>query len=78
MARGERWGPVCPECTVGKHGACDTGAWDFTDDHPTYCRCWADHHGRPEPDPGERELTDDQIAARENAYEQRDLGMRGP
>jgi hypothetical protein len=35
---------ICPECRVGKHGNCDTGAWDFDTDMPTRCDCWANNH----------------------------------
>lgn len=30
---------VCPECQQGKHGNCDTTAWDHITDTPTACSC---------------------------------------
>lgn len=35
---------ICPECTQGKHGNCDGGAWDLDTDQPTACDCAASDH----------------------------------
>lgn len=37
-------GPVCPECRAGKHGNCDSQAWDEWTDMPTSCLCWTRGH----------------------------------
>ena len=34
----------CPECHVGKHGNCDTTAWDYTLDTPCPCPCFVNGH----------------------------------
>lgn len=36
---------ICPECAAGKHGNCDTTAWDDEADLPVPCPCWAESHG---------------------------------
>jgi len=30
---------LSPDCTVGKHGACSGGSWDFAHDRPGPCPC---------------------------------------
>ena len=34
----------CPECWAGKHGNCDSTAWNNTTDMPCACPCWAREH----------------------------------
>ena len=34
----------CPECEVGKHGNCDSFAWDEDEDREVACSCWVDGH----------------------------------